>query len=156
MPKERRRRSTATGNAGPHETARVRVPLARGASSLTDAPGLAAKRVFLSNLHVLWLPAVLLLAGLFVSYQAAVLHHHSQRNHLRGETSAKLEPVRSDLSRNTFAAAYLTEGLASQISINGELSRETSRRRPPIYLSETARSATSRSHRTTSSRRSIR
>ncbi|MHB8060146.1 MAG: ATP-binding protein [Gaiellaceae bacterium] len=69
---------------------------------------------------MVWLPAVLLLAGLVMSYQAAVIHDHSQREHLREKTGAKLEPIRSDLSRNTSAAAYLTEGLASQITTEGE------------------------------------
>ncbi|MGA9760914.1 MAG: ATP-binding protein [Gaiellaceae bacterium] len=63
---------------------------------------------------------MLLIAGLVVSYQAAASHQHSQLRSLREKTSAKLEPIRSDLSRNTFAAAYLTEGLASLIAIDGE------------------------------------
>ncbi|HEY4975982.1 MAG TPA: ATP-binding protein, partial [Gaiellaceae bacterium] len=95
-------------------------PPASGTSSSADTPGSAAKRAFRINLHVLWLPAVLLIAGLVVSYQAAVIHDHSQREHLRERTSAKLEPIRIDLSRNTSAAAYLTEGLASLITIEGE------------------------------------
>jgi len=96
------------------------VPLAAGASSSADAPGLASKGVFRSNPYVLWLPVVLLIAGCVVSFQATVMHQHSQRDRLREKTSAKLEPIRSELSRNTSAAAYLTEGLASLITIEGE------------------------------------
>jgi PAS domain S-box-containing protein len=120
MPKPRSRQSAAVGKTGSRETARAEKPLARGTSSSADAPGSAAKRVFRSNLHLLWLPAVLLIAGVILSYQAAVLHQRSQRDRLREKTSAKLEPIRSDLSRNTFAAAFLTEGLASLITIEGE------------------------------------
>jgi PAS domain S-box-containing protein len=96
------------------------VPQAKAASSSVNAPWLAAKRAFRNNLHLLWLPAVLLIAGLVVSYQAAVMHQNSQRDRLRERTGAKLEPIRIDLGRNTSAAAYLTEGLASLITIEGE------------------------------------
>ncbi len=126
MPKARSRRSTAAGKTGSNEIAGARASQARApfvsdaSSSPNDAPGSAAKRIFRINLHVSWLPAVLLIAGLIVSYQAAVLHDRSQRENLREKTSAKLQPISSDLSRNTFAAANLTEGLASLITIEGE------------------------------------
>lgn len=120
MPKPGSRQSAAAGKTGPHETAEARASLENGAASSADASRSAGRRVFGDNFHVLWLPALLLIAGLIASYQAAVLHQHSQREHLREDTSARLEPVHSDLSRNAFAAAYLTEGLASLISIEGE------------------------------------
>jgi PAS domain S-box-containing protein len=84
-----------------------------------------ARRLFRDNPHLLWLPALLLVAGLAVSYQAAVQHHRAQLRRAREETSSALEPVRSDLGRNAFAAAYLTEGLASLIAIEGEPSTQS-------------------------------
>ncbi len=78
------------------------------------------QRSFRISPYLLLLPVVLLVAGLVVSYQAAVIHNHSQLQHLREKTSVKIEPVRTDLSRNTFAAANLTEGLASLITTEGE------------------------------------
>ena len=119
MPKPKSRQSAAADKTDARETARARVPRVRGKSSSPDSARSVARRALQNNLHLLWLPAVLLIAGLVVSYQAAVLHDRSQRERLREKTSAKLEPIRSELSRNTFAAAYLTEGLASLITIEG-------------------------------------
>ena len=70
--------------------------------------------------HVFWLPGLLAVAGLVLSYRTAALRHQSQQRLLRGQMQAALEPMRAELSRQVSAAVFLSEGIASLIAIEGE------------------------------------
>ncbi|MCC6996979.1 MAG: CHASE domain-containing protein [Deltaproteobacteria bacterium] len=70
--------------------------------------------------HVFWLPGLLAVAGLVLSYRTAALRHQSQQRLLRQQMQAALEPMRGELSRQISAAVHLSEGIASLISIEGE------------------------------------
>jgi signal transduction histidine kinase/sensor domain CHASE-containing protein len=70
------------------------------------------------------LPALLLLAGIGVSYQVALLQHQTEAEQLRNLVRAELEPIRGNLSRELFGAIRLTEGMASLISVDGGISKE--------------------------------
>lgn len=67
--------------------------------------------------HIVWLPLLLLLAGLIIAHRVAWLHHQADLEQLREETLAKLEPIRNELSRQVFSAVHLSEGIASLIAI---------------------------------------
>jgi len=76
----------------------------------------------LGSLRLLGLPLLLLAAGLAVSYRVAELQFESELERLRDTVHADLTPIRTEISRRVFSAVQLTEGIASLIAIDGDIS----------------------------------
>ncbi|HLV21363.1 MAG TPA: ATP-binding protein [Polyangiaceae bacterium] len=71
----------------------------------------------------LW-PLLVLGCGLAISYAMAVVDHRDQVQRARDDASVTLGTVRDALSRETFGAIYLTEGIAATVAIEGGISQE--------------------------------
>lgn len=70
---------------------------------------------------VLW-PLLFLLGGLAVAYALAWQYHAARVERQRDETRARIEPLRAELSRELFSAIHLTQGIASLVTVDGEIS----------------------------------
>jgi signal transduction histidine kinase/sensor domain CHASE-containing protein len=70
---------------------------------------------------VAW-PLLFLLVGLAVSYALARHEHATQVEDQRDDTRARIEPIRAELSRELFSAIHLTQGIASLVTVDGEIS----------------------------------
>jgi signal transduction histidine kinase/sensor domain CHASE-containing protein len=68
------------------------------------------------------IPALLLAVGLVLSYHWASLQFRSEAEHERSLVRTSLEPVRGELARELTGAIHLTEGIASVIAVDGDLS----------------------------------
>lgn len=78
----------------------------------------------LEALHVFLLPLALLFLGSAAAWRVGALQHRAELERLRETVHAQLEPVRSELGRELYGALQLTQGLASLIAVEGELSEE--------------------------------
>ena len=69
-------------------------------------------------------PLGLIAVGLVISYLLATVQHRAALAGRRDQVRAALGPVRDALSRETFAAVYLTEGIAATVAIDGGIEAE--------------------------------
>jgi PAS domain S-box-containing protein len=81
-------------------------------------------RLFVHELHPILAAALLLLAGLALSYRLALLQHRNDIDRMRDQVTSELDKVRGDLSRELFASINLTQGLVSLVTIQGEISHQ--------------------------------
>ncbi len=72
---------------------------------------------------LLW-PALLFGCGVALSSAAGWLQHRVELEGLRESIRNELVPSRGELSREVFGAVHLTEGLASVVAVDGEISEE--------------------------------
>ncbi|MGC4064024.1 MAG: CHASE domain-containing protein [Polyangiaceae bacterium] len=83
---------------------------------------LRGSRPGVGRAFVYGVPALLLAVGLVLSYHWANLQWRSEAEHERNRVRTILEPVRGELARELTGAIHLTEGIASVIAVDGELS----------------------------------
>jgi signal transduction histidine kinase/sensor domain CHASE-containing protein len=74
----------------------------------------SVRAVFLHSRLIL-LPLLLLVLGCSVAFWFASLQYRSQINYMREHVSAQLDSIRGNLSRELYAALYLTEGIVSLV-----------------------------------------
>ncbi len=67
--------------------------------------------------------ALLLAAGLGLSYRISILQYRDDLNQLRDQVSSQLDKFRGDLSRELFANLNLTQGLVSLVRIQGGITQ---------------------------------
>ncbi len=66
-------------------------------------------------------PLIVIAGGLTLAAYAALLHHEVTLKQMRDHLRLRLEPVRGALAREMFAAFYLTEGIASEVAVEGDI-----------------------------------
>jgi PAS domain S-box-containing protein len=94
-------------------------PENRARSGMRRAVAVASRRL------AAWLAPLLgLLLGFAVAYELGALQHSAQEEQERAKLRLTLESMASALSRETFAAIHLTEGVASVIAIEADISHE--------------------------------
>jgi signal transduction histidine kinase/sensor domain CHASE-containing protein len=76
----------------------------------------------LGRIRIIAGPLLFLLVGLAVSYAFARHDHAAQVEDQRDDTRARIEPIRAELSRELFSAIHLTQGIASLVTVDGEIS----------------------------------
>lgn len=81
-------------------------------------------RTWFERAHVYVLPTILLFAGIAIAHRVAVMQHRADIERSRETVRGELEPICGELSRELFGAIYLTEGIASLVAIEGEISDE--------------------------------
>lgn len=98
----------------------ARPPLALAAP---DAPGTAGAPRHRAPPWWFW-PLVVVLGGLTLSVYAALQHHEVTLKQRRETVRLTLEPVRGALARELFAAFHLTEGIAGEVAVEGDIRAE--------------------------------
>lgn len=76
----------------------------------------------LARIRLVGWPTLFFLVGLAVSYALARHEHATQVEDQRDDTRARMEPIRAELSRELFSAIHLTQGVASLVTVDGEIS----------------------------------
>jgi signal transduction histidine kinase/sensor domain CHASE-containing protein len=80
---------------------------------------------FIVNILRLAIPsAILFLFGLGISYRFSFTQHASNNERLRERIAYDLDKMRGDLSRELFSNIYLTQGIASLVTVQGSISLE--------------------------------
>ncbi len=90
-----------------------------GVSALGERPGLRARGV-----RLLFWPLVFFVVGTACVYVIASYQHAAVEEDARAEVRAQIEPLRAELSRELFGAIQLTQGIASLIAVEGNISED--------------------------------
>jgi signal transduction histidine kinase/sensor domain CHASE-containing protein len=80
------------------------------------------RRTRLAWIRLVTWPLLFLVPGLAVAYVLAWQYHAAEVERQRDDTRARMEPIRAELSRELFAAIHLTQGVASLVTVDGEIS----------------------------------
>ncbi len=97
------------------------VDAARTVDTVRTPPGHSSPSRRYAFLRLAAWPVLFLTVGIGAAYALASQYHQAEVDRQREEVRARIEPVRAELSRELFAAIHLTQGIASLVTVDGEI-----------------------------------
>jgi signal transduction histidine kinase/sensor domain CHASE-containing protein len=91
---------------------------------MTGKIGRALRTLFAGKNDLFILPGLVFILCIIISYKFSSLQFSYQTDRLRDHIEASLDTIRGHLSRELHAGIYLTEGIASLITVDGNIEGE--------------------------------